>query len=159
MKPRLAQALQAVAALGSFAAAGAHGLVTGEHFDEWWGYGVFFIVAAFAQTALGILLLAMGPPTGSVPAAYSEADWRRLQSRVYVAGIVGNGAVIALYVVTRTVGIPLFGPEAGEVEDIGTVDLVSKVMEVLAIVAMGWLWVSMRGGTVEPLMPQGEQVP
>lgn len=48
--------------------------------------------------------------------------------------MAGNLAVVALYAVTRTVGIPLFGPQAGEVEAVGAVDLATLGAE-LALVA------------------------
>lgn len=46
----LAGALSLVAAL-------AHLWVTPEHFEEWWGYGVFFLVAALVQGLYGAALL------------------------------------------------------------------------------------------------------
>jgi hypothetical protein len=36
---------------------------------------------------------------------------------VLLGGIAGNLAIVVLYLLTRTVGIPFFGPETGEVED------------------------------------------
>jgi hypothetical protein len=63
-----------------------HLRVTSEHFEEWWGYGAFYLVAAVAQMAYGPLLL-------------------RWPSRtVLVLGITGNSAIILLYLLTRAVG-------------------------------------------------------
>ena len=45
-------------------------------------------------------------------------------------GIGGNLAIVGLYLLTRMVGIPLFGPGAGEVEEIGFVDLCATTSEV-----------------------------
>jgi hypothetical protein len=56
----------------------------------------------------------------------------------YWAGILGNAAIILMWLVTRTVGIPFFGPEAGQTEKVGFVDLVSKATEVAVIVHL-WL--------------------
>jgi hypothetical protein len=56
------------------------------------------------------------------------------RQRLFLAGIVGNLAIIAVYLITRTVGIPFFGPHAGKVEDIGVIDLASVVSE-MALVA------------------------
>ncbi len=42
--------------------------------------------------------------------------------------------LVALYVVTRTSGIPLFGPEAGQTEAWGPIGLLTKALE-LAVVA------------------------
>jgi len=54
-------------------------------------------------------------------------------------GIIGNLTIIAIWVVTRTVGIPVFGPHAGEVEDIGAIDIASKLVEVLLVILLGVL--------------------
>ena len=47
-----------------------------------------------------------------------------------VAGIIGNGALILVWLVTRTIGILFFGPNAGEAEKIGGMDVLSKLFEV-----------------------------
>lgn len=105
-----------------------HLLVMPEHFDEWLGYGLFFLVVALAQLLYAVLLL------------------RRPSSRtVLTSGIVGNALVIGLWAVTRTIGIPL-GPEAGEVETIGMVDTVAKVAELALI---GCLLVLLRNSVQE----------
>ncbi len=88
-----------------------HALAMPEHFKEWWGYGTFFLIVALAQVLL------------------SDALLYRPQRRLFLAGVVGNLAVITLYAVTRTVGIPLFGPHAGEIEEVGLVDSVALVAE------------------------------
>jgi hypothetical protein len=78
-----------------------HLWVMPEHFEEWWGYATFFLVAAAAQVTYVPLLLRW--PTGIV----------------LLLGIAGNSAIVRLYLLTRVVGIPLFGPEAGDVvEDV-----------------------------------------
>ena len=69
--------------------------MTPEHFEEWWGYGAFFVVAAAAQILYVPIVLLW--PT----------------QIVLLGGIAGNLAIVMLYLLTRTVGIPLFGPEAG----------------------------------------------
>src|SRR5215203_6437605 len=86
--------LYMVAAL-SLLAALIHLWVAPEHFEEWWGYGAFFLVAAAAQVLYVPLVLLW--PTRIV----------------LLLGIAGNLAIAVLYLLTRTVGIPLFGPEAG----------------------------------------------
>ena len=110
--------LYAAAAL-SLLAALIHLWVTPEHFEEWWGYGVFFLVAAAAQ-------LLYAPIVVLWPAR-----------RVLLSGIAGNLAIVVMYLLTRTVGIPLFGPEAGEVEGFGFVDVCATASEVGIAVALG----------------------
>lgn len=55
---------------------------------------------------------------------------------LYWAGIIGNGFLIVLYIVTRTIGIPFFGPEAGEVEPVSAISLISKMIELILIVVL-----------------------
>lgn len=47
-------------------------------------------------------------------------------------GILGNLAIIAMWMVTRTIGVPL-GPMRGEIEEIGALDLASKIAELAVI--------------------------
>lgn len=134
MEP-LAPWLNRLAAFLTFAAAALHGAVTQAHFEEWWGYGVFFVVAALAQALYGFFLIALGPPGMPTPPGRSPQTWARIHRVGYVAGIIGNLAIIALYLVTRTIGIPFAGPEQGSIEPIGMLDIISKVTE-LALVAL-----------------------
>ena len=110
--------LYAAAAL-SLLAGLIHLWVTPEHFEEWWGYGAFFLVAGAAQILYVPIVLLL--PTRIV----------------LLGGIAGNLAIVVLYLLTRTVGIPFFGPEAGEVEGIGFVDVCATASEVGIAVALG----------------------
>ncbi len=82
------------------------------------GYAAFFLVIAVAQACLSDGLLYQ--PRG----------------RLFLAGIVGNLAVITLYVETRTVGIPLFTPHAGEVEQVGAIDLAATIVESALVIGL-----------------------
>lgn len=124
------------AALLSVAASLLHAFITGEHFDDWWGYGVFFLVAAMAQAIFGGIPFFSRMLEGtSILDAWPRA---RLQA-YYWAGIVGNALIIGMYVVTRTVGIPYFGPNAGKIEAVGGIDIVSKLVELALILHLLWL--------------------
>jgi hypothetical protein len=91
---RLRSALYPIAAL-SLIAGLIHLWVMPEHFEEWWGYGTFFLVAAAAQMGHVPLLL-------------------RWPSRmVLVLGIMGNSAIILLYLLTRAVGSRSSGRRPG----------------------------------------------
>lgn len=107
--------LASVAAALSVVAGYIHLVVMPEHFMEWWGYGTFFLIAAVAQVIYGGALLF------------------RFRRSLVVAGIVGNVLLIVLWIWTRAVGVPLVGPGAGEREAVGSIDLVSKAVE-LALV-------------------------
>ena len=103
----------------SMVAALIHLWVTPEHFEEWWGYGTFFLVAAIAQGAFGVALL------------------RRPRRLLLLLGLGGNVSIVALYLVTRTVGVPLFGPNAGEIEGLGAMDLCATVSELAIFIGTG----------------------
>ena len=120
----------------SVVAAVIHGIVTPEHFEEWWGYGTFFIVAALCQAFYGLILIFQ--PWQPDPIRETTGFSAR---SVYLVGIIGNMLIILLYVITRTVGIPFFGPEAGEVEDLTLLSLVSKAVEAALVIC---LWVLLR---------------
>jgi len=58
---------------------------------------------------------------------------------VLLLGIAGNSAIVLLYLLTRVLGIPFFGPEAGEVEGVSIVDVCATMPEVAIVVAPGAL--------------------
>src|SRR5581483_2346020 len=126
-----------LAAALSSCAAFTHLLVIPEHLREWWGYGLFFSLAMLAQGGYGILLLAQ-PWRYSSPGGFPFSAGRFTRA-FYMLGILGNAAVIILYLVTRTVGIPFFGPAAGELEQVTALGLVSKTIELALIAVLGAL--------------------
>jgi hypothetical protein len=112
---RLGPAAGAAAAL-SLVAAWVHLAYTASHWRDWWAYGAFF--------------LAMGVYQGLCAAALV----RRPRSAEVAAGVIaGNLAIVGMYVLSRTAGIPM-GPHAGVVEEAGAIDLGVTAAEV-AIVA------------------------
>ncbi|HSH82815.1 MAG TPA: hypothetical protein VLA19_30145 [Herpetosiphonaceae bacterium] len=114
---RAGKMLYAAAAL-SLVAGLIHAWAMPGHYREWWGYGAFFLVVAVAQVFL------------------SDALLYRPRRRLFLAGVVGNLGVITLYFITRTVGIPFFGPHAGEVEEMGAIDLLSIVVELVLVITL-----------------------
>ena len=101
------------AALCTAGAAVIHFAVTQSHFDEWWGFGVFFFVAGWVQLLWAAVAV-------------------RVYSRALVAvGLVGNATVVVLWLVTRTVGLP-FGPEPGSAEALGWSDGIASGFELVA---------------------------
>ncbi len=110
--------LYAAAAL-SLLAGLLHLWVAPEHFEEWWGYGAFFLAATAAQILYVPIVVLL--PTRIV----------------LLLGIAGNLAIVVLYLLTRTVGIPLFGPEAGEVEGFGFVDVCATASELGIALSLG----------------------
>jgi hypothetical protein len=97
-------------ALTSLAASGIHFAVMADHFAEAFVFGLFFAVVAWAQ-ALWAVAVVVAPV--------------RI---VLTSGIIGNLAVIAVWAMSRTVGVPL-GPEPWTPESIGPADLLCGVLE------------------------------
>ena len=110
------------AAALSLTAALIHLWAAPEHLGEWWGYGAFFLGTSLGQGLYGAALLLL----------HGLGCSRSL----LLLGAVGNFAIVALYVVMRTVGIPLLGPHAGEVEGIAPLGLAATASELALVVAL-----------------------
>lgn len=108
-----------------------HIIIVPEHLEEWWGYGTFFIIAGVAQLFYALLLVFHPWQPDPIRGAQGLAA-----TRVFWAGIIGNGLLIALYIVTRTIGIPFFGPGAGEIEPVSLIGVMTKVIEALLVVTL-----------------------
>jgi len=108
------------AALLSAGAAAIHYAVIETHFEEWWGFGAFFVASGLAQLAWAVLAV----------------TW---PSRpLFWLGVFGNAAIVALWVVTRTVGT-LLGPHPYEPEPVGLADGVATGFEVMIVLGAVWL--------------------
>ncbi|MEK6918411.1 MAG: hypothetical protein AABW73_00040 [Nanoarchaeota archaeon] len=95
------------------------------HFAEWYLYGWFFITAAMLQIIYGIILI--------IGARGKKRIKRKTIMTYYWTAIIGNILIITLYIITRTIGIPL-GPQAGVAEGVGVIDIISKILEVGIII-------------------------
>lgn len=119
LEPRAGNGLEPVLrpalALLSVGAAVIHFVVIPGHWDEYWGQGLFFVVAAIAQL-LWALWIIVAPS--------------RL---IYLAGAAGNAAIVALWIVTRTAGIPA-GPGAGEPEAVEFADTLASAFELVLVI-------------------------
>lgn len=115
-RPRLGAGLLPIMIVSSTAAAGVHGAVGPTHFHELFLFGLFFAATAVAQVVWSILMVLH--PTRPL----------------LVVGIASNAALLGLWLVTRTLGLP-FGlmptPEA-----VGLWDLCCAAWEI-AIVTIG----------------------
>src|SRR5262245_16587690 len=98
-------------ASASAGAAAIHYAVIAEHFDEWWGFGLFCVASAVAQLAWAMAVVAS-------------------RSRLLMwVGVVGNAAIVVLWIVTRTVGT-LVGPEPATPEPIALADSLATAFEI-----------------------------
>jgi hypothetical protein len=104
----LAGALSAVAGL-------IHVKAVADHASHYWLFGVLFGVVACAQMGLAVAL------------------WRTaVADRLLVAAAVVTVGVIAAWLVSRIVGLPI-GPWAGEAEAFGVSDVIATLIEVAFI--------------------------
>lgn len=108
-------AVRATMSLLSGAAAAVHFAVVGVHFDEYWVFGTFFLVVAWFQAAWAVLVVA-----------------RPSRSQLLIGAIV-NGAVIVIWLWSRTGGLPI-GPESGEAEAAEFIDVVATALETLLVI-------------------------
>lgn len=126
------------AAAGSVLAALIHYAVVPEHLDEWWAYGVFFSAVGMFQ-----LIWAVLAHTGD-------------ERPVLLSGLAVNLGVLALWAVSRTSGLP-FGPEPGEAEAVGVLDVLSGAAE---LVLVAGILLALRGSrrrpAETPASPAGE---
>lgn len=97
-------ALRAVVVSTLLGATAIHAAQAPSHFAEWWAAGVTFAGLAAAQALLGA----------------AAAVWA--DRRVWQAAQAVSLATIGLWVVARTVGLPV-GPQAGQPEPVGRADL------------------------------------
>lgn len=98
-----------------------HIVATPLYFGQWLGYGMAFFLVAVLQVIYS-MVLAVNPPNRPVL-------W---------VGIVGNALIIAIWIVTRTVGVPV-GPMSGEVLPVEWLDGLTQVLEVTQIVHLAVL--------------------
>jgi hypothetical protein len=103
-----------LAALLSFASGWVHLAYTESHFRAWWAYGVFFLAVGLGQALFGATLLRW------------PSRWLAL------AGIAANLGVVAMYVVSRTIGVPV-GPEANVAHQAKAVDLLTTAGEIVLV--------------------------
>lgn len=96
-----------------------------EHLEVWWAYGAFFLTAAFCQGFFCFLI----------------ARWPESKI-VSLAGITGNLFIAAMYVVSRTWGMPLgpdwvlFSPYVAHLEDPEVLGMFSTAAEIGIVFAL-----------------------
>jgi len=123
-----------IAATATAGSALVHFGVAPEHFAEWWGFGLFFVLCAEVQLGWTLLL------------------GRIHSNRMVAVGLAGSLALVATWALSRTVGLP-FGPEPGVPEEIGLPDLVSVVLELITAMACAWALLVPNRTTVRLSLP------
>ena len=84
-------------------AAAIHFAVIFEHFNEYVLYGAFFLIISWARAIWAAVVL-----------------WRPSRTWLWL-GIAGNAIIVAVYLVSRTTGLP-FGPDNSHPETYGALD-------------------------------------
>jgi 4-amino-4-deoxy-L-arabinose transferase-like glycosyltransferase len=92
-----------------------HFAVAGEHFQEYWVFGVFMLAVAVLQGLWAIAVI------------------NRPGRALLAGGAVLNAAVVGVYILTRTVG-DMIGPTPHEVEPFGFGDGLCTVLEAVIVV-------------------------
>jgi hypothetical protein len=116
-------------ALACVAAGAIHAGVAPEHFHEGPRFGLFFVLLSAAQFVTAAVLLV------------------RPSYRLVVAAVAMNSGVVALWAITRTIGLP-FG--LADVETVGRLDAVATIAEVAA----AWCclaWIARPSLTARPI--------
>ena len=120
----------------SLAAAVIHAAAVPEHLGESLVIGSFLMGVAAAQALYAVLIV----------------RWR--SHRILAVGLIGNGGLIGLWYMTRTVGLPtwpilapLAGDHAGVVEAIGLLDLGAQVLQGALVTVLAGLFVGSRRWT------------
>jgi hypothetical protein len=102
------------AAVLSLAAAWIHFAFVESHWRDWWAYGAFFLACGVGQALFVPVVL----------------RWPR--GWVVSSGIAGNLAIVGMYVMSRTQGIPM-GPHARVVEKATAIDLACTGIEIVLV--------------------------
>jgi hypothetical protein len=96
-----------------------HLYVVPVHLRAWWGYGAFFLAVGIVQVLHGLVVA------------------RRPGTALALAGIVGNVAVVGIYVLSRTNGVPIGPVHSGHrLERAGVLDLTATAVEVALIAVL-----------------------
>jgi hypothetical protein len=103
----------------SLGAAAIHFAVIGEHFAEYPPYGVAFAALAWFQVAWAVAYL------------FERNRW------IALAAILVNAGTLVVWADSRLVGLPV-GPQPGELEPVGPLDLAAGAMELALIGLLAW---------------------
>ena len=114
----------------------AHGIDAPDHITEWWGYSAYFVTAGAFQFFYGFGLFIQ-------PWRYDDTggeivDGERYGRPYYMLGLILTVSIVILYIITRTTGMPFFGPEAGR-EQLTILSLVPIVVDLPLLYCLGAL--------------------
>jgi len=116
-RPTYAGVTLYTAVLLTLGAAAIHLVVAPPHLHEYLPFGVFFLVVGCAQVICAIQLAV------------------RPTRRLALLLAAGSAALVGLWFVSRTVGLPI-GPTPGRPEEIGLTDVICNLLEILSVVLL-----------------------
>lgn len=118
--PTRRRALAGATAALSLGAGVVHLAVAPDHWLEYRAFGVFFLLAGLVQLA------------------WAWAVWLRPAGPLLRIGVGGNAALLALWAVSRTVGLPI-GPHHWSPEVFGWADGITDALEVGSLAIASWM--------------------
>ena len=127
-----------IAAGLSLGAAAIHFAAIADHFAEFAPYGIAFAALAWFQVGWAIACLFMPRPS------------------VAIVGVVVNLGALLTWAASRTVGLP-FGPDPGQIEPVGPLDLVASTLEIVLIAVLAWELGAI-GRRIRPALPRARAV-
>lgn len=139
-RPRAREAVALGVAVASGVAAAIHATALGAHLEGSRLFAAAFAAMAVAQSGWMVLILA-GP-----------------SRRRYLAGAGLNGAIALIWLLSRTVGLPV-GPHPWTAEAVGAMDANATVAELLAVLGSMVLASRIRPGRPQPRTGAGASVP
>lgn len=110
------------AAIASAGAAAIHFAVAPMHWGHWLPSGVFFVSIALLQLIWVFLV------------------WSRPTALVFAVGVVVNVGAVALWIHSRTAGVP-FGPAAGQPEAVDAAGICVLLLQCYVVMGATWAWV------------------
>jgi hypothetical protein len=115
--------LRGAVAIMTLSAAAIHFAMAPDHFGEYWLFGAFFVASGWVQIGLAAAVVA------------------RPGRRLYWFGLAVQSLIVALWIVTRTSGLPV-GPEHWEAEAVAAVDSICSGFEVATALGFAVLLVT-----------------
>jgi hypothetical protein len=134
------EAVALAAAVSAGVAAAIHASVIGPHLEESRLFSTAFAATAVAQGGWMVLIL-VGPTRGR-----------------HLAGAWLNGAVVLIWLLSRTVGLPV-GPDPWVAEPVGAMDIIATLAELLAVLGSLVHAARMNPDTSRPFRPAVPSAP
>lgn len=98
--------------------------------------GLWVVLSRFGRCQIGYALMLLPQSQRTMGVIGLRSDQAHSLRLFYWLGILSNAAIVLMWVITRTLGVPLFGPHADEVEEVTLIGLASVILELLLIACL-----------------------